>query len=448
MAYAEKRGKGTKPWRVKYRRPDGSEGSESGFETKAAALRWGRDQEASISAGSWTDPDAGKMLVSEWIEYWQPAQDVGLSTTDTRGYLIRRFILPAWRNCALASLGADEIGAWEKAIPARTGVSRSTAADVRSLLCTILGDAVTGKLIRYNPALRPRNLGRRTGRKLERSPQRAWVTPLQTLLLAERAALITGRAGDFTLIIAIGYTGLRWGEAIGLERPFLRKTAVEVEWQLREINGTFHRIPPKDDSYRSPKWEPCLPVDLPDFLAGLLASQAKDTSGRRCSCARAHGGSGQYLFLGPDGGHYRRSNYARRIFRPACDGRYEPAGAKPAKIVIVDATIAPGIPTALLACWLPVKPGLTPHGLRHSHKTWMTEDGIPEILAERRLGHEVPGMRPLLDALMAPHRAAASQAQTPLAVPAVVHNQPGGRSHVKMIAQIRPNQGRAAAIRG
>src|SRR6185437_11951811 len=103
MAYAEKRGKGTKPWRVKYRRPDGSEGSESGFETKAAALRWGRDQEASISAGSWTDPDAGKMLVSEWIEYWQPAQDVGLSTTDTRGYLIRRFILPAWRNCALPS---------------------------------------------------------------------------------------------------------------------------------------------------------------------------------------------------------------------------------------------------------------------------------------------------------------------------------------------------------
>ena len=50
---------------------------------------------------------------------------------------------------------------------------------------------------------------------------------------------------------------------------------------------------------------------------------------------------------------------------------------------------------APLACWLPVKFGLTPHGLRHSHKTWMAEDGIPEILAEQRLGHEVPGMRGL-----------------------------------------------------
>jgi hypothetical protein len=48
-----------------------------------------------------------------------------------------------------------------------------------------------------------------------------------------------------------------------------------------------------------------------------------------------------------------------------------------------------------LACWLPIKPGLTPHGLRHSHKTWMAEDGIPEILAEQRLGHQVPGMRGL-----------------------------------------------------
>jgi integrase len=42
-----------------------------------------------------------------------------------------------------------------------------------------------------------------------------------------------------------------------------------------------------------------------------------------------------------------------------------------------------------------LKDGLTPHGLRHGHKTWSSEDGIPEILAEQRLGHQVPGMRGL-----------------------------------------------------
>jgi hypothetical protein len=54
-----------------------------------------------------------------------------------------------------------------------------------------------------------------------------------------------------------------------------------------------------------------------------------------------------------------------------------------------------GTPAAdpALAAWLPIKKGLTPHGLLHSHKTWMIEDKIPEVLAELRLGHEIPGIR-------------------------------------------------------
>jgi hypothetical protein len=138
------------------------------------------------------------------------------------------------------------------------------------------------------------------------------------------------------------------------------------------------------------------------------------------------------VFYSPDGGHYRRSNFARRVFRPACDGRYEPVRGRPGNLVVVDATAWPGSPVASwspavpgklftlpsgrgtphlvstdgtghcpccgravklcldgaivthktkneycpgsrqqpaddasLACWLPIKDGLTPHGLRH-----------------------------------------------------------------------------------
>ncbi|MCC5579641.1 hypothetical protein IMZ11_28830 [Microtetraspora sp. AC03309] len=46
-----------------------------------------------------------------------------------------------------------------------------------------------------------------------------------------------------------------------------------------------------------------------------------------------------------------------------------------------------------LATWLPIMKGLTPHGLRHGHKTWMAELGVPEILQAERMGHAVPGMR-------------------------------------------------------
>ena len=310
--------------------------------------------------------------------------------------------------------------------------------------------------------VRPRNRGRRTGRGLDRSPQRAWATPLEVLLVAERAALLAGRDDEFTLLVTIGYTGMRWGETTGLERDLLLPSLINVEWQLREVSGRFCRLPPKDDSYRSTNVEPLTPVDLPPFLAGLLTAQAEKHARQRCTCAAGHDGSGRYVFLGPDGGHHRNSNYARRIFRPACDGRHPPANGSPGKLVIADAAAWPGTPAAAwppavpgkpfappsgrgtqrlistedtgrcpscghavrlrldgrtvahknepghcpgsgeqpagdapLACWLPVKDGLTPHGLRHGHKTWMAEDGIPEILAEQRLGHQIPGMRGL-----------------------------------------------------
>jgi hypothetical protein len=52
----------------------------------------------------------------------------------------------------------------------------------------------------------------------------------------------------------------------------------------------------------------------------------------------------------------------------------------------------PGEPVSL-ASWLPLLPGLTPHGLRHGHQTWLDELGVRYVLQSERMGHEVPGMR-------------------------------------------------------
>ncbi len=355
MAYAEKRGKGPKPWRVKYKIP-GGEASQSGFETKKAALAWGRDQEAKVRAGTWTDLAAGDITVSEWIGQWQEPQDVGPRTTENREYLIRRFLRPYWGQRTLNSITAAEISIWEKKLPATEGVSRGTAKDACSLLHTILGDAAAAKppLLPFSPAVRPRNRGRRTGRRLDRSPQRAWATPLEVLLLAERAALLAGRGDEFTMLVTIGYTGMRWTETTGLEHDYLLTALINVEWQMEEISGRFHRLPPKDDSYRSTTDEPLLPVDIPPFLSALLAAQARKHAQRRCACAAGHDGTGRYVFLSPEGGHHRNSNFARRVFRHACDGRHPPANRKPGRLVIVDATAWPGIP---VASWPPAVPG-------------------------------------------------------------------------------------------
>jgi integrase len=41
----------------------------------------------------------------------------------------------------------------------------------------------------------------------------------------------------------------------------------------------------------------------------------------------------------------------------------------------------------------PVIAGMHFHDLRHTHKTWLIEDDIPEVAQARRLGHRLPGVR-------------------------------------------------------
>ena len=46
-----------------------------------------------------------------------------------------------------------------------------------------------------------------------------------------------------------------------------------------------------------------------------------------------------------------------------------------------------------VASWLPLRSGLTPHGLRHGHQTGLDDLGIRYVLQAERPGHELPGMR-------------------------------------------------------
>jgi hypothetical protein len=430
MAYGEKRGK---TWRSRYKRPDGTWGTATydanglPFTSRKAAEEWGNDQEAAMRAGTWYDPKAGEVTLAEWIERWLPAQDLEETTTVRNLSLIKNHLLPAYGHRKLKSLNSwEEITAWELAKrstlkPNGKPYSPRTAADARGLLATILNDAKAAGLVTVNAAERRRGRGRKRARKklLARSPEKKWPTPLQGLLVAERAALLSGRDEEFVELVAIAWTGMRWGEAQGLERPYVLPDHIQLDWQLREISGKFGKAPPKDDSDRR--------IDLPAFLADLFSRHSKANPDGHCRCEGDPGcGGGRYLFLTTDRRHHRRSNYERRYWRPATDGIYPGKGGKspwPARPVLVDASIWPGIPLrpawpytvpgqpwtlprgqghtrheqagVPLASWLPLKPGLVPHGLRHGHQTWMVEDHIPEVLRAERMGHTLPGIQHL-----------------------------------------------------
>ena len=43
-------------------------------------------------------------------------------------------------------------------------------------------------------------------------------------------------------------------------------------------------------------------------------------------------------------------------------------------------------------CWTPVASGLTPHGMRHSLRTWMEGSRVHQVLAEAQMRHEQTGV--------------------------------------------------------
>ncbi|MEU5878650.1 hypothetical protein [Spirillospora sp. NPDC047279] len=74
------------------------------------------------------------------------------------------------------------------------------------------------------------------------------------------------------------------------------------------------------------------------------------------------------MFTGVRGGVLRLSNFARRFWRPAWDG--DPDNPDPRARV----------------------PGFTFHEGRHTQRTWLADDHIPEVARAARLGHKLTGV--------------------------------------------------------
>jgi hypothetical protein len=113
-------------------------------------------------------------------------------------------------------------------------------------------------------------------------------------------------------------------------------------------------------------WAPAVPGEpyIPHAGRGIPRLVGKDGSGRCLACNRT-------IQLRQDG-----TLISHKLDGQHCPGSRQQPGDAPS-----------------LASWLPLRPGLTPHGLRHGHQTWLDDLGIRYVLQSERMGHEVPGMR-------------------------------------------------------
>jgi integrase len=416
------------------------------FRSRREADAAAADAEAKIRRTGGRSAIDRRLTFGEFASQWYGEQDLAASTMQNYRRHIEEHLLPTFHPLRLAEIADTHVAAWERNERA-LGYAESSIKTWRGTLHLILADAVEQGLIGSNPATRRRGRGKRAGRSRVRGPEKPITSPLGLLLLAERAALLAGRDDEFVAMMLMGYTGIRWAELVGLEVGYVRAAAVRVEWQLYELdNGVLHRCPPKDDSHRTIDLPPQLSRLLADHVKraaglcscherqyvfsghGTVAAALRRPGAKLVDVARradVSAGTVSNVLNRPDlvpettrqrvlaavaelgyvrgratpaherAPHWRRNGFATWLFQPAATGWYPRKAPQPAHPVPIVAEPWPGIPvrgrnaaSRAEACWLPVARGLTPHGLRHTHKTLMVELGTPPKLMDERMGHE------------------------------------------------------------
>ncbi|ARF78075.1 tyrosine-type recombinase/integrase [Kitasatospora aureofaciens] len=370
MAWIEKHGRG---WRVRYWNSDGTAATVPGTfpteeEARAHAATLGgipgpppavflapqpqtpppaipADTPA-VQAQPAHPAEAAPTTVAQWIEEWWDTIDIGDNTLAQYRSITKNHILPRWGATPIADITATEVAKWTKQL--RENYKPSTVTAIRKLFSLIMADAADNGLRDGNPVRRHRGRGHTHPRT-----ERVWATEQEVNEIARRILTLAG-PNQALLIITAAYTGMRWGELAGLRRERCHTGALNPRIVIDPEVGALHEINGQL-SYGQPKTaRSARTVTLPPFLAALLAAELIRTRAKP-------------VFTTITGKHLRRSGFQRRLWAPAVNGTTFP-----------DGTI-----------WKPIKPGLTFHGLRHSHKTWMIEDGIPDVAQARRLGHRL-----------------------------------------------------------
>ena len=242
-------------YRATYRKPDHSQGTKRGFRTKRAAQLFLASVEVSKARGEFIDASAAKSTVGtlglEWIRAQSHMKPSSLRSVETAW---RVHVEPVWENRAVGSIRHSEVQTWVTGLTANRGAT--TVIRAYGVLAGILDTAVKDRRVSVNVA-RGVNLPRKVGKE-------------HAYLSHDQVAALANASGDrAALVLLLAYTGLRWGEAIGLQVKDLDmlRRRISVARNAVEVGGVIVVGTPKSHTRRS--------VPFPEFLAPLLAEQCK-----------------------------------------------------------------------------------------------------------------------------------------------------------------------------
>lgn len=324
MASATKRAQGK--WLGRYRDADARERTRT-FSTKGEAKAWGEAQEARIRGGEWTDPSRSRITVEEWSNDWFATLTVKPTTRVGYESLWRNQVLPQWGGVRLDHVTPSGVRRW---IASMSGtISPGRVRQAFHVLSSMLDLAVADGRLPRNPA-KPNGSAKGLLPRASTAKQHVYLDHAQLTRLADEVG------ESRPLILLLGYSGLRWGEAVALRArdvDLLHKR-IAVQRTAVELHGEVQYGSPKTNEVRSV----VIPAALRDVLSPLLDGKRPD----------------DLLFTAPGGGPLRTSNFRSRVFDQAA----QRAGL-----------------------------GLTPHDLRHTAASLAIAAGANVKAVQRMLGH-------------------------------------------------------------
>ena len=314
-------------YRVRYRTPDHRQTDKRGFKTKKAAEAFAHSVEVKKLTGEFIPQKAGLVTIGELAPGWLLRKEQATAPSNYRMIesAWRVHVAPKWSRWQVSDVDVIEVESWIAQM-VRDGRGATTVLRAHGVLSGVLSDAVKGKKLAANPAKGIDGLPRKIAKR-------------RVYLSADDVHRLVDESGEHrALVYTLAYTGIRWGEAIGLrvrDVEFLRRRLAVHENAVQL--GVNHAVgPTKGRKARS--------VPVPEFVLHELSRQCRDN------------GPTDLVFTASTGAYLPRPKSTGGWFAGAV-GR---AGVQ----------------------------AITPHDLRHTCASLAVSAGVNVLALQRMLGHK------------------------------------------------------------
>jgi integrase len=291
MTVRKRQGTKSTRWQASWKKPDGSRGFKD-FPTKQLALAFENKMKSDLLRGDYANPRFAKTMVREVFEDLKSTWgNLKPKTTDDYQGLWVNMIEPVWGNKRLSDINRTDFKVWVNHGFSRTGkkVSASRIRKSAVVLNAIINHAIERELINKNPLGKYRNVLPRH----EIQSQRKVLEFKELIKLADVC-------GKYRLMILLaGLLGLRWGEVIGLKANDInfKSNTIRISRSISEVNGKIYEATTKSGKARIVP----IPKQIQSDLKTLVLEREE----------------GSPLFVSHNQKWLRKSNFSRRIFKPA-----------------------------------------------------------------------------------------------------------------------------------